>query len=313
LNILNNIKKFPGGLLIIPMIIAILINSISSNLLNLGDPSTSIFTNKSTMCFIGIMLVITGSQFELSYLKLALKRGGILVLSKLTISIIFGILIVHLSGLNGVWGISSLALVTCISSCNPGVYIALLDNYGDEIDLATFGMLNLIAVPTIPICILNFANGNGIDLSTILATVLPFALGLILGNVDSDIRKMLQPGTSIIMPFLGFSLGSSINIFNAINAGISGFLLLIIFFIVNTIPMVTIDKVLLKQPGYSASAICCVAGISIAVPQLAAQTNSIYLPYVNTSLCQIAFTVLLSTFTTPFLTSLFAKKQVELV
>lgn len=313
MNILNNIKKIPGGLLIIPMIIAILINSIVPNILHIGDPLTSIFTSKGTMCYIGIMLLITGSQFKLYNLKLALKRGGVLILSKLIISIIFGILIVHFFGLNGFLGIPTLALVTCISSCNPSIYIALIDDYGDELDIATFGMLNLIAVPAIPVCILNFANGGGIDFMTISATIIPFILGIILGNLDPNISKMLESGNGIIIPFLGFSLGSAINILDAVHAGIYGILLLIIFYIINAIPMITIDKFFLNQPGYSASAICCVAGISIATPQLAAQTNSIYSPYVSVSLCQIAFTVILSTFITPCLTAFLGKKETELV
>lgn len=307
MNILNNVKKFPGGLLIIPMFIATLIHSVSPNILLIGDPFTSIFTSKGTMCYIGIMLFITGSQFELSNLNLALKRGGILILSKLIISFVFGILIVHFCGLNGFLGISTLALVTCIASCNPSIYIALMNDYGDDLDLATFGMLSIIAVPALPICILNIASGGGINLSTILATMLPFILGVILGNLDHNIYDMLKPGNNIIIPFLGFSLGSNINIFDAFNAGISGFVLIIIFYIVNTIPMITVDKFLLNQPGYSASAICCIAGISIAIPQLAAQVNSIYAPYVNSSVCQIAFTVILSTFITPLITAFFAK------
>lgn len=309
MDILNNIKKFPGGLLIIPMFIAMLINSISPSILQLGDPFTSIFTSKGTMCYIGMMLFITGSQFELSKLKLALKRGGILILSKLLISIIFCILIVHFFGLNGFFGLSTLALVTCISSCNPSIYIALMNDYGDDLDLATFGMLNLIAVPTLPVCILNIANGGGMDINTILATGIPFVLGIILGNLDRNAYEMLKPGNSIIIPFLGFSLGSNINIFDAFHAGICGLLLLIIFYIVNTIPMITVDKVFLNQPGYSASAICCIAGVSIATPQLAAQVNSIYAPYVNSSVCQIAFTVIFSTFITPLITSFFATRD----
>lgn len=307
MNILNNVKKFPGGLLIIPMFIAALIHSISPNILLMGDPFTSIFTSKGTMCYIGMMLLITGSQFELSKLNLALKRGGILILIKLIISFVFGILAVHFLGLNGLFGISTLALVTCISSCNPSIYIALMNDYGDELDLATFGMLSIIAVPALPICILNIASGGGIDLSTILATMLPFIIGVILGNLDNNIYEMLKPGNNIIIPFLGFSLGSNINIFDAFNAGMSGILLLIIFYIVNAIPMIAVDKTLLNQPGYSASAICCIAGISIAIPQLAAQVNSIYAPYVSSSMCQIAFTVILSTFITPLITAFFAK------
>lgn len=301
MNILENVKKIPAGLMLIPMIIAAFINTFLPSVVQIGNPTTAIFSRVGTMCIVGIMLVFTGIQFKPNQLILTLKRGGILVAVKLLISILFGIIVMKLFKLEGILGISTLALVTCITSCNPGMYIALMEHYGDEIDVANFALLSILGLPFIPICILGFAGGYGINYSSIMATCIPFFVGLFLGCADPNIREFTKNGTSIMIPFLGFCLGSSINLLSAFSSCGLGLILYSIFFVVNNIPMLFIDKYILKQKGHSSMAICCIAGLSIAVPKLMAEVDKSYLPYVDSASAQIAFAVIISAIVTPIL------------
>lgn len=179
-------------------------------------------------------------------LKLVLKRGGILIFSKLLIFIIFCILIVYFFGLNGFFGFLIFVLVICIFSCNLSIYIVLMNDYGDDLDFVIFGMLNFIVVFIFFVCILNIVNGGGMDINIIFVIGIFFVLGIILGNFDCNVYEMLKFGNSIIIFFLGFLFGFNINIFDVFYVGICGFLLLIIFYIVNIILMIIVDKVFLN-------------------------------------------------------------------
>lgn len=307
LNMLDNIRKIPGGLMLVPMGIAAVINTFIPNAMQIGNPTTAIFSNNGTMSIVGMMLVFIGIQLKPNQIILAIKRGGVLVLSKLVISIIFGLAVMNLFGLDGVFGISTLALVSCITSCNPGIYIALMEEYGDELDIANFALLNLIGLPFVPICILGYANGYGIDYRSIAATCIPFFVGILLGNLDNRIREFTKSGMSVITPFLGFCLGSNINIITALSSYILGFILFITFLVVNNIPMLFIDRIILKQKGHASTAICCVAGLSIAVPKLMAEVDAAYRQYVESAASQIAFVVVISAVVIPILVKRLSK------
>ncbi|MNI60194.1 2-keto-3-deoxygluconate permease [compost metagenome] len=148
--------------------------------------------------------------------------------------------------------------------------------------------------------ILNSASGAGIDYLSVLATLVPFLLGILLGNLDGNIQKMFAPGTVILLPFLGTSFGSNINLSVAFRSSLSGLLLTLVFFVLCLVPLIMIDRALLKRPGYAAAATCSVAGLSMVVPAMAAGFNPAYAPYVDTAIAQIAFAVILTSITVPY-------------
>lgn len=77
--ILKNMQKVPGGMMLIPMFITALINTIFPQVLNIGNPLTAMFTSKGTMTIIGIMLFCMGIQIDLSQIKNMMKRGGVIL------------------------------------------------------------------------------------------------------------------------------------------------------------------------------------------------------------------------------------------
>lgn len=308
MDILNRMKKIPGGLLIIPMLLSSLVNTFSPGLLRIGDPTTALFTSKGTMTLIGMILFISGSQFRLSQIPMTLKRIGVLSATKLLLSWAVGFLYMAYFGMEGIFGISAVAMVATISSCNPGLYLALMHSYGDDVDCAAFGILNLIAVPIIPVMILNASSGVGIDYLHVLATLVPFLLGIFLGNVDANFQKLFASGTMILLPFLGISFGSNINLMVAARSGIAGLILTLLFFILCMVPMVSVDRILLKRPGYGAAAACSVAGMSLVVPALASTINPAYGTYTEAAVAQIAFAVVLTSLITPLITKKMAQR-----
>lgn len=301
MKILERIQGISGGMMLLPMGIAAIMHTFYPRTLMVGNPSTAVFSNAGTMTIVGILLVFCGIQFKPQQLVTTLRRGGILVAVKLVLSVVFGIVVMKLFGLAGFGGISTMALVACITSCNPGMYLALMENYGDDTDISAFALLNLIGLPFIPVCILGFSSGNGIDARSIMATLIPFVVGFLLGMFDPAVRNFSKSGTSLMVPFLGFCLGANIDLKSALSSCGLGLILFLIFTLINNIPMLLVDRFCLKQDGHASAAICCVAGLSITVPQLMAEVDQAYLPYVESARAQIAFAVVASAIVTPVL------------
>ena len=301
MNILERVQKIPGGMMVVPMAIAAIINTLMPSILQIGNPLTATFTGKGTMCIVGLMLVFTGIQIKPKQILLCLRRGGILSGIKVIIGIISGIFIMKTFEMNGVAGISTLAWVACLTSCNPGLYIALMNDYGDEIDKVNYVLLNVIGLPFIPVCILGFANGKGLDYKSIIATIVPLLIGMLLGCLDPKIREFSKDGVKLLIPFMGFCLGVNINLQLAFQSIGKGILLFLVYIIINFIPLYLVDTKVLKQRGHSAAAISCVAGLAMTVPSLMAESDSSYLQYVNESTAQLAFVVVLSAIVTPWL------------
>lgn len=206
------------------------------------------------------------------------------------------------------FGISAVAIIATITSCNPGLYLALVNDYGDEIDAAAFGFLNLIVVPAVPIMILSSASGQGIDAKTIIANLFPFIFGMILGNLDNDFKKLYAPATVILLPFMGICFGSSINIMVALKSGVSGIVLTAIFYLVCLFPLLILDRKVGKRPGYAAIAMSSVAGLSISVPSLAAEMSKVYAPFMDVAMSQIALASIITSVITPMIIKYVIKK-----
>lgn len=307
MQLLSGIKKIPGGLMIVPMFVTAIINTWAPGLLKIGGPTSGLFTSAGTMTVIGLSLFITGSQFQLSGVGKTLKRGGVFAVSKILIGYVAAFIAVRYWGVAGLLGVSSLAFVVTMVSTNPGVYLALMQAYGDDADRSSFGLFNVVAVPSTAIVIMGAASGTGINWMSVIAVLVPFLFGMLLGNVDPAIRQMMAPGTPIVLPFLGFSFGASVNLVAAAKAGPSGLLLTAVFLLVNVPLMLFVDRFVLKRPGYAGTAFCAVAGISVAIPTMIAATQPEFGPYVATATGQVALAVVVTSILIPYLTKIVVK------
>ena len=77
MQILDNVKKVPGGLLLVPTAITAIINTIFPGALRIGGPLSGICSPLGTQSFIGMMLLVAGSQVKASQLGGTFARGGV--------------------------------------------------------------------------------------------------------------------------------------------------------------------------------------------------------------------------------------------
>ncbi|GBU09357.1 2-keto-3-deoxygluconate permease [Gammaproteobacteria bacterium] len=308
MKILKNIQRVPGGIMVVPMIIGAAVNTFTPQFLKLGSFTTALFSSAGVATLIGATLFFIGTQMRLREAPVALKRGSVLLLAKFITGAVFAIFVAKTFGLAGIFGISSLALLSSMTNSNGGLYMALVGNYGDPPDMAAQSVLNLNDGPFLTLIVLGASGLANVPIMSLVAAVVPFIFGIILGNLDEDIRELMKPGVSVILPLVGFSLGATINFLGILKGGPAGLLLALFVLVISGIPAILADRFINKRPGYAGAATSSAAGNSIATPAAVAMIDPSYIPYVESATSQIAAAVIITAILVPLLTAYIAKR-----
>ena len=176
----------------------------------------------------------------------ALHRGVLLILVRLGVAYGLCALFYALFGYEGFLGISFLAFVCAVTSANAALYMGIISPFGDKADKASFGIMLICSMPLLFLGFYGEAGFGEAQVMQIISLIIPFILGMVLGNMDMDIRKVFAGGNAIILPFLGFEFGSTINLIDAAKMLPQGLLMSIIYFII-----------VITRP-ISSSAQCCI-------------------------------------------------------
>lgn len=65
MKILKKIQQLPGGLMIVPLFLGVLINSIAPQLLQIGGLTSAMFSSAGTNTTIAITLFCVGAQIDI--------------------------------------------------------------------------------------------------------------------------------------------------------------------------------------------------------------------------------------------------------
>lgn len=172
---------------------------------------------------------------------------------------------------------------------------------GTPDDVSAFGLVGLLCVPAYPMLIFGLSQETAIDWMPIISTLVPILLGMLVGNLDENMAKFLAPGVSVLTPFMGWSFGASINLIEAVQSGLQGVIITIMFYVLMVPILLMVETKFVKTDGISSLAISSIAGMSVSVPFIISQTNPAIEPFVASATAQIAFGVVLSSIITPFL------------
>lgn len=294
-------KKFPGGLLLMPMLLSAIVYTFVPNLFRIGGMTQAMFTTDGLNYVIGLTCFCSGAGLNIHRIGKVLKKQGVLLLTKIIICVIASVIFIKLFGQAGIMGISAVAFITAVCSTNPSLYLALENEMGTPDDVSAFGLVGLLCVPAYPMLIFGLSQATEINWMPIVSTLVPILLGMLVGNLDDNMAKFLAPGVSVLTPFMGWSFGASINLIDAVQSGFEGVLITIMFYVLMLPILLTVERKLLKNDGISSLAISSIAGMSVSVPLLIAQSNPSIEPYVASATAQIAFGVVLTSIVTPFL------------
>lgn len=302
MKILKTIDQLPGGIILVPMLCSALVNTLAPELLQVGGVTTKLFSTYGTQVFIGALLFLSGSQLAVRDVPKAMKRGGVLLLGKILIGVLLTALYLALWGQEGVFGIPALAFCVVVLSVNPGVFLAVANQHGDELDPPGFGLFNLLSVPTVPLVVLGVLDGGAFDYMSITTTLFPFLFGMLLGNLDPDMKRLFSGATKPILFFAGFNFGAAVDLFAVIGTGFSGFILSLVYIIFCAFGLLLIDRLVLRRPGYAAASLSAVAGAAVSMPAIIGETLPQYAVYGDAATALVACCVVFTTIFNGFFT-----------
>lgn len=307
MEILKTVKRIPAGVMVIPMLLGSLINTFVPGIVQIGSFTTATFTSAGIATAIGIQLFCLGTSLQLKEMPKVLKRGGTLLVAKFLIGAVIGIVVGKLFGKEGIMGLTTLSIISAVTNSNGSIYLALMSEFGDETDCASMSLLTINDGPFLTLCALGASGLANIPLIALVAAIGPLLVGMILGNLDKDIHKFLEPAGSILIPFVGFCLGSGINITNIFKGGITGIVLGAITCFIGGAFILLCDKAG-GRPGYAAWGVATTAGNAVAVPAAVALIDPSWQPFVATATTQVAASTVFTAILVPIITSWWAKK-----
>ena len=105
----KSLDRIPGGIMIVPLFLGVLVNTFAPNLLKIGGFTEALFVN-GTVPLIGFFFVCVGAEINLKAAKSALAKGTTMLVTKWIIGAGFGIAAYLLAGPNGLFlGLAPLA------------------------------------------------------------------------------------------------------------------------------------------------------------------------------------------------------------
>ncbi len=312
---LKFMRKIPGGLLLIPMLISALVNTFAPGFLGqFGGLTEALLTSKGTGYVVGLVCFCSAAMLDLKSLGKVLKKQGVLLVVKIILCLGFAAAFMAAFGLSGIdvgaFSISALGFTVAICSINPSIYLAMVSEYGVEQDKGAFGLAGLLCVPAFPIFVFSIIRGGSLDWMPILAVLIPILLGLLIGNLDKDLAKMFGGMVGSLTPFMGWSFGASINLIDAVKqGGLGGVVISAIYYLLMIPVILLVETKVLKESGISTLGMSSIAGLSISIPSIIAFATPDQVPYASTATAQIAFGVVLTSIITPIITQRYAKKK----
>lgn len=305
--------RIPGGLMLIPLILGSLIGTLAPDALAIGSFTTALFKN-SALPLIALLIFATGTQVNVRTGGPILATAGTILLTKTLIPASLIILLGHFVGIDGIWGISILAMLAAFDNSNGGLWLAYTGQYGDSRDRGAYVASAVNDGPFFSLLFLGASGMADIPLIALIAALIPFLLGVLVGNLDIEWRNVLKPVPNIVIPFFAFALGTGINLTAVVNGGITGLILGLVISPITGGLVYLGYRYILRRGGKSGIGFAAgtTAGNAIATPAVVAAADPSFQQYVGTATAQVAACVLISSILAPILASYFLKRAGEL-
>ena len=300
MRIKDSIDKIPGGLMIIPLLLGAIINTIFPQALMIGGFTTAMF-KQGALPILGVFLFCMGSQISFRVAPRALKKGIILTVSKYAIGVLIGLGIGKIFGPAGLIGLTPLAIIAAMTNSNGGLYVALTGEYGDETDVGAVSILSLNDGPFLTMLALGITGQASIPFMAFVAVIVPITFGMILGNIDPKMKSFLSGGEKLLIPFFAFPLGAAMNLSEVADAGISGILLGVMTAVLTGFGGYYALKLSGEKRAIAGFAEGSTAGNAIGTPAALAAADVTYLPIAAVATAQIAASCIVTAFLCPFI------------
>jgi 2-keto-3-deoxygluconate permease len=311
LPIKRSIERIPGGMMVIPLLAGCLIATFLPGLPKFfGSFTAALFSG--ALPILGVFYVCMGSTLDLRATGYIAKKGGALFATKILLGVMVGLIAGHFLGERPVdqgffAGLSALALVAAINDTNGGLYMALVSRYGRSEDAAAYSIMSIESGPFLTMLSLGVAGLSAFPWQTLVGSVLPLVCGMILGNLDSELREFLGRAVPVMIPFFAFALGATLNLATVVTAGLLGIALGLFVLVASGIFLILSDR-FTGGTGTAGLAAATTAGNAAAVPTLVAAANPAYADAAKPATILVTASVVITAVIVPFVTAWWAER-----
>jgi 2-keto-3-deoxygluconate permease len=302
----HTIERIPGGMMIVPLFTGAIINTVAPNTGKFfGSFTGALFSG--ALAILAVFYVCMGATIEFKATPYIVKKGGALLVSKIATAAVVGILLGRLWGeapvATGVLaGISTLAVVAAMNDTNGGLYMALMGQFGAPRDIAAYSIMSIESGPFLTMVTLGVAGLSAFPWQALVGAILPLALGMLIGNLDRELREFLGRAVPVMIPFFAFALGAGINLASVWKAGLLGVGLGVAVVLVTGIVLWITDR-LTGGNGTAGLAAASTAGNAAAVPAIVAAANPVYKPAADSGTILVATSVVVTAILVPIVTA----------
>jgi len=303
-------NRIPGGLMLIPLILGSIVGTFAPSFLGLGNFTTALFQN-SALPLIGLLIFATGMQITLRTTGPVVATAGVLLLMKTIIPAGLIVLLGQFVGLEGILGVSILALLVCMDNSNGGLWLAFTGRYGRKQDRGAYMASAVNDGPFFTLLFLGVAGLADIPFTLLLAAVIPLLLGVIIGNLDARWTEVMRPLPNMIIPFFAFALGTGINLGNVVTGGLAGLVVGVVVVLFTGTLTYLGYRFLLRRGKESGLGIAAstTAGNAIATPAIVALADPSFAPFVEVATAQVAAAVLVTAVLAPMVAAWVLKRE----
>ncbi|MDQ0176489.1 2-keto-3-deoxygluconate permease [Bacillus chungangensis] len=306
------LEKIPGGMMVVPLLIAAILNTFAPNLLRIGNFTEALFVNGAST-LIALFLLCTGAQINVKSFGVSVGKGATLLVTKWVVGAAFGLIAYLFAGDNGLWlGLAPIAVIAAMTNSNGGLFVALVGQYGSKEDRAAYSLLALNDGPFLTMVALSIFGAMGFvdgmfSLQSFIAVLLPILVGMVLGNLDEEMRVFLDKGSSMLIPFFAFALGMGIDFAAIIEGGLAGIALgLLTVFFTGTAGYFVFKA--FKWNPIVGAAEGSTAGNAVATPAAIAAANASFASFVDIATVQVAASVVTTAILLPLYVAFLVKR-----
>jgi 2-keto-3-deoxygluconate permease len=291
-------------MMVVPLILGAVVKTFFPGLITIGGFSTAIATNP--LAILGVFLVCMGAGMDVKGAPKAIKIGVVQTITKYGIAVAVGLAVSYFFGKSGFLGTSALAFIAAMSSTNGGLYTALTAEFGTKEEVGAIAILSIKDGPFLTMIALGTAGLASIPFMTLVGVILPLVIGVILGNLDPEMRVFLSKAGMVMIPFFAFGLGCGINLQTIYLSGFSGILLGLLTVIICGFFTILMDK-LSGGTGVAGAANASAAGNAVATPAAVAMVDPSLAGTAAAATPQVAAAVIVTALLVPVLTAYVAR------
>lgn len=319
MKILQTVKKIPGGLMVVPLLLGAVVNTFFGGYLwSAFDGTFTTYLWKSgAMPILAVFLFCNGATIDFKKAGVPLAKGVIITAVKVLLGIAIGLLVNSVWGADGIMGLTPLAIVAAIANSNGGLYASLAGEYGDATDVGAVSILSINDGPFFTMVALGASGIANIPINTLIGCVVPIIVGCVLGNLDEDIRQFCIPGATMMIPFFAFPLGAGLDLRNLIVGGAPGILLGVVCTLVTGLIGYLVYKLLQPVKGLGiehpevGAAIGTTAGNAAATPAAVAAADATLLAISEAATAQVTCAVIVTAILCPLLVTWLHNMEVK--